>query len=200
MFAVYETRGNDIESVQSPKITMGTSIQLPYFRNPKELPAPLPTTSEILASNDILKGTEVWATRKVVGVGEHFVVKYSPTNDQIEGENLLFLEQNNLKGFAPRLYAMWKEADGTLFLVMERIRGDTLESLWPTLQEPDKECILAKMRAILTQIHMIPHQGFFGSVDQSHMPHHLFYWPNYPAHISGPFATEQALPISLNSN
>jgi len=172
---------------------MTTLLRLPYFRNPEELPAPLPTTSEILASNDIIKGIEAWATRKVVGVGEHFIVKYSPSNDQIEGENLLFLERNNLRGFAPRLYAMWKEADGTIFLVMERIRGDTLESLWPTLQESDKDRILAKTRAILIQIRATPHRGFFGSVNKSHMPHHLFYWPNYPAHISGPFTTEHAL-------
>jgi hypothetical protein len=178
---------------------MATPLHLPYFRNPEELPAPLPTTSEILGSNDIIKGIEPWATRKVVGVGEHFIVKYSP-NDQIEGENLLFLERNNLQGFAPQLYAMWKEADGTLFLVMGRLRGDTLETLWPTLPEFDKDCILAKIRAILIQIRTTPHQGFFGSVDKSHTPHHLFYWPNYPAHISGPFTTERALIQGLVQN
>ncbi|TAQ87983.1 hypothetical protein B7494_g3664 [Chlorociboria aeruginascens] len=164
-----------------------------YFRNLEDLPAPLPTTSEILASNDIIKGIETWATRKVVGVGKYFIAKYSQSNDQIEGENLLFLERNNLQGFAPRLYAMWKEVDGTLFLVMERLYGNTLESLWPTLQESDKDHILAKTRDILLQIRDIPHQGFFGSVNKSHMPHHLFYWPNYPNNISGPFTTEQAL-------
>ena len=172
---------------------MTIPLHLPYFRKLEDLPAPLPTTSQILASNDILKGTEAWATRKVVGVSEHFVVKYSCTNDQIEGENLLFLEQSNFRGFAPQLYAMWKEADGTLFLVMERLRGNTLESLWPGLQDSDKERILAKTRAILIKIRTMPHSGFYGSVDQSHMPHHLFYWPTYPANISGPFTTERAL-------
>lgn len=49
---------------------------------------------------------------------------------------------------------MWKEEEGTLFFMMERIHGDVLESLWPNLEESDKECILAKMRAILTQIHI----------------------------------------------
>jgi Phosphotransferase enzyme family len=178
---------------------MTTALHGLYFRNPKELPAPLPTTSEILASNDIIKGIETWATRKVVGVGKHFIAKYSRSNDQIEGENLLFLEQNNLQGFAPRLYAMWKEADGTLFVVMERLRGNTLESLWPTLQESDKDQILAKTREILMQIRSIPHQGFFGSVNKCHMPHHLFYWPDYPKNVSGPFMTERALVQGLIS-
>ena len=97
-----------------------------YFRDPRELPASLPTTSEILASKDTIKGAETWSMRRVVHVGEHLVAKYSPHNEAIEGTNLLFLERNNLRGFAPLLYAMWKEADGTLFLVMERLGGDTL--------------------------------------------------------------------------
>ncbi|KAH8812631.1 kinase-like domain-containing protein [Xylogone sp. PMI_703] len=158
---------------------MTTSFASLYLRNAEDLPAPLPTTSEILASDDIIKGTEGWATRKVVGVGKHFIAKYSRSNDQIESENLLFLERNNFS----------READGTLFLVMERLQGDTLDSLWPTLQGSDKDLILSKIRAILTQIRSLPHQG--------HMPHHLFYWPEYPNDISGPFSSEQACIQSL---
>lgn len=169
---------------------MSVSIRLPYYRNHEELPAPLPSTSEILTSKEIIKGAEEWATRKVVGIGEHFVAKYSSSNDPIEGENLLFLEQNNLHGFTPRLYAMWKEDDGTLFIVMERLRGNTLESLWPSLQEPQKDIILSQTQAIIKQLRSIQHQRFFGSVDRGHIPHHLFYWPKYPTHVSGPFNTE----------
>lgn len=178
---------------------MGAPLFAQYFRDPTELPASLPTTSEILASKDIIKGTEAWSTRKVVGVGEHFIAKYSPHNEAIEGTNLLFLERNNLRGFAPLLYAMWKEADGTLFLVMERLRGNTLLSLWPTLQASEKDDIIGKTRAIISQIRAVPHEGFFGAVDKTHMPHHLFYWPNYPANISGPFTTERDLVQGLIS-
>jgi hypothetical protein len=175
---------------------MTTPLRLPYFRNHEDLPAPLQTTSETLASNDIIKGIEAWATRKVVGVGEHFIVKYSPSNDQIEGENLLFLERKTFRGFVicdveggrrdsiPR--------DGTFTF-------DMLESLWLTLQGSDKDHILAKTHAILIQIRTTPHRGFFGSVDQSHMPHHFFYWPNYPAHISCPFTAERVFIQALIS-
>lgn len=83
-------------------LTMSVSIRLPYYRKDEELPAPLPSPSDILASKEIIEGAEEWATRKVVGIGEHFVAKYSPSNDSIEGENLLFLERNGLHGFAPR--------------------------------------------------------------------------------------------------
>ncbi|KAL3427485.1 hypothetical protein PVAG01_00994 [Phlyctema vagabunda] len=151
-----------------------TPLNIQYFRNFEALPAPLPTTSEILASDEIIKGTEPWATRKVVGVGRHYVAKYSRSNEQIEGENLLFLERNNLR-FAPLLYAMWKEDDGTVFLIMERLPGQTLESLWPTLQDPEKD------------------------LDKSYLPHYLFYWPKYPTHVSGPYTTERALVQGLIS-
>jgi hypothetical protein len=170
-----------------------------YLRAASELPAPLPTTSEILASTEIIKGYETWATRKVVGVGEDFIAKYSNSNPAIEGTNLLFLEQNNLRGFAPLLYAMWKEEDGTLFIVMQRLRGETLLSMWPSLQESEKDHILDKTRAIISQIRAMPHKGFFGAVDRTHMPDHIFYWPKYPPHICGPFTTERHLVQGLIS-
>ncbi|KAF4633569.1 hypothetical protein G7Y89_g4551 [Cudoniella acicularis] len=172
---------------------MTTPLHLPYFRKPEELPAPLPTTSEILASTDVLKGVEAWATRKVVGIGKHFVAKYSPSNDRTEADNMMFLERNGFQGIAPRLYAAWQENDGALFLVMERLPGETLESLWPGLQESEKGLILAKTREIIAKIRTVPHSSFFGTVDKGRMPHHLFYWPNYPANISGPFTSERAL-------
>ena len=104
---------------------MGQPFQLPYFRDSKELPARLPSVDEIHASPNILKGLEAWPDRKAVRVGEHFIAKYSPYNDQIEGENLLFIEQN-LQIPAPRLYAMWEEPDGKFYPVMEYLQGDTL--------------------------------------------------------------------------
>jgi hypothetical protein len=168
------------------------ALQFPFFKPAEELPASLPTVSDILTSEDIIKGTETWATRKVVGVGEHFIAKYGKSNDTIEGKNLLFLEQNGFQNFVPKLYAMWKETDGTLFLVMERLRGDTLDKLWPTLQEADKDRILKNTADIFTQIRAVPHEEFFGSVDKCHMPHHLFWWPDFPQNISGPFTNERA--------
>ncbi|KAG9245764.1 hypothetical protein BJ878DRAFT_533671 [Calycina marina] len=131
------------------------------------MPAPLPTTAEILASKEILKGVEAWADRKVVGVGEHFIVKFGAHNDQVEGDNRLFLEQNNCGEFAPRLYAMWKAEDGKLYLVMERLRGKTLECLWPALREAEKSMILSKIKMLFTKLRAIPHRGFFGSVDET---------------------------------
>ncbi|EPE35832.1 hypothetical protein GLAREA_05170 [Glarea lozoyensis ATCC 20868] len=88
---------------------------------------------------------------------------------------------------------MWKESDGTLFVVMERLPGQPLDALWPSLPEADKTTILQKTRSILDVIRTIPPPDFFGSVDKRHIPHHLFYWPEYPEEISGPYTGEHAL-------
>ncbi|PVH83758.1 kinase-like protein [Cadophora sp. DSE1049] len=172
---------------------MSVPTPLPYRRDTNDLPAELPSTEEILASTEILKGVEAWADRKVVGVGKHFIVKYGAHNDQLEGDNLLFIERQQLGALAPRLYAMWRNDDGILFLVMERLSGVTLENLWPTLREADKEKILCRLKEAFAKLRAVHHGGYFGSVTQSHIPHHLFYWPQYPAPISGPFETEASL-------
>ncbi|KAF7960571.1 hypothetical protein EAE96_000250 [Botrytis aclada] len=172
---------------------MMTPLRLPYFRNVEELPAPIPTIEEILASNEeILKGAEDWAFRKVVRVGEHFIVKYSQYNCQVEGENLMALENNGIKGFVPRIYAMWKEDDGQMFLVMERLRGETLEFMWPSLVSSEKTIILSQLRGIFSQIRKLPDYDLFGSVVGGSVPHHLFFSSQDDQQISGPFKTERA--------
>jgi aminoglycoside phosphotransferase (APT) family kinase protein len=75
---------------------------------------------------------------------------------------------------------MWKEADGTLFLVMERLRGKTLESLWPTLQEPDKDRILVQIGAILKRIRNLSHQDFLAQSIRAIFPITCFTGPTTP--------------------
>ncbi|CAD6442650.1 7d4cd515-12c9-4fa6-b381-a910fa26c3f7 [Sclerotinia trifoliorum] len=149
-------------------------LQIPYFRNANELPAPLPTTEEILASKEILKGADAWAFKKVLK------------------DNLLLLENNGIRGCVPRIYAMWKGDNGQLFLVMERLRGEALESIWPALGPSEKTVILSKLKDILSRTRKIPHRNIFGSVDGGPVPHHLFYSSVNDAQVSGPFKTERA--------
>ena len=63
---------------------------LPFFATPDLLPAPLPTTEAIEASQDLLKEHD---GRRVVRVGAHFVIKYGVDVALTEGENMLFLKQ-----------------------------------------------------------------------------------------------------------
>ena len=172
------------------------AISLPFFRNSSELPAPLPTKQEIHDSATILKGTETWATQKVVVVGQHFLVKYGSRTSQIEGDNLLFIEQN-LRIPAPRLYAMWQELDGVMYIVMEFISGDTLESLWPNLTESNKTTIMKKLRSVFEQIRSLPSPGFYGNVSGGCLPYHLFWIAGNKKSVSGPFKSERDLLLGL---
>lgn len=175
---------------------MEAAIQFPYFRGVTELPAPLPTMDETHASTDILKGDEPWADRKVVGLGQYFIVKYGRYRDRLEGYNLLFIERN-LRIAAPKLYAMWEGQDGQLYFVMERLEGDALDKLWSSLAKTDKDIIMAQVRAVFDQLRPVPSPGYSGSINKSCMPHHLFYEPGYPAHVSGPFRNEEEVVMGL---
>jgi hypothetical protein len=66
---------------------------LPYFADPVSLPGKLPSREDIESDGHLLSKT---AGRKIVSVGKHFVVKYGMQVDLLEGENMLFLQQNTL--------------------------------------------------------------------------------------------------------
>jgi aminoglycoside phosphotransferase (APT) family kinase protein len=124
-----------------------------------------------------------------VVVGPHYVVKYGAGVEQIEGETLLFIEQN-LRIPAPRLYAMYQDAKGWLYIVMDLIQGETLENLWPNLSEDDKTLITYKLKTMMAQIRSLPSPGFYGSVSKGPVPYFLLWTNPYDRSISGPFENE----------
>lgn len=66
--------------------------------------------------------------RRIVGVGQHFVVKFGLGIDLIEGENMLFVRENTDTP-VPRVFALYSDPKtGKNFIVMERILGQTLLS------------------------------------------------------------------------
>ncbi|PNY18454.1 Uncharacterized protein TCAP_07527 [Tolypocladium capitatum] len=107
-----------------------------YFRDPAELPGPLPTSEEI--SNAPKSGLS--PRRHVWGEGGGmcivrgiYVVKCDINLTQNKGNALLFIEKH-LKIPVPRLYAMYHDpSSGLLHLVMEYIPGVDLESLCSSL-------------------------------------------------------------------
>jgi hypothetical protein len=127
----------------------------------------------------------------MVRVGRHFVVKYGRGTNEIEGHNLLFVE-HHLRNIvrAPRLYAMYRDSDGTLFLVMEFLEGESLEKLWGTLAADEKSHITCRLKVIFDGMRSLPSPGFYGSVIKGSIPHHLFYTNPPNRRISGPFLHE----------
>jgi hypothetical protein len=73
------------------------------------------------------------SARKVVGVGQHFVVKYGLAVDLMEGEIILFIQEATSVP-VPRIYALFKDPiTKKAYIVMERIAGKSLDSEWPFL-------------------------------------------------------------------
>ena len=79
---------------------MTTPIKLPYYAN--DVPAPLPTNAKIEAASEI---SLAYGGRRIVEIGDHFVVKFGLGVDLIEGENMLFVKENTNINVS-RVYAL----------------------------------------------------------------------------------------------
>ena len=171
------------------KFTM-FSITLPYYVDPKDLPCRLPTKEEIESSKDILSDQ---TARIVVGVGPHFVVKYGISIDPTEGENMLFVQQNTFIT-VPRLYALYTDvSDHKTYIVMERISGDSLDSLWPQMSEAEKLIVSGRLRKSMDQLRSLPAPGGrYGSLSNRGLMDWVFWTGNSMdmLAIEGPFDTE----------
>lgn len=167
-----------------------TICNIPYIVDDASLPAPLPTVQEIESETELLNMT---AGCKVVRVGDHFVVKYGEQVDLLEGETMLFLEQSTTVP-VPRVYALFRDMDRQKsYIVMERIRGPTLQSAWSKMDDASKEIVSSKLRLILEDMRKLKTPGGYCSVGHRGLPDGLF-WTSDPSNpFSGPFDTEADL-------
>lgn len=172
-------------------------LTLPYYADSEDLPRPLPTKAEIESSRDVLSDQ---TARMVVGVGLHFVVKYGLAVDPTEGENLLFVRKNTSVA-APRLYALYIDtSDRRTYIIMERIIGDSLLTVWPTYTEVEKSIISAKLRASMDRLRQVPSpQGRYGSIGNRGLMDCVFWTGNSmnTLSIEGPFDTENELNAAM---
>jgi hypothetical protein len=132
------------------------SISLPYYADAATLPANLPTRDEIESSQDVF--CDQFA-RKVVGVGHYFIVKYGLDVDLMEGETILFIQQETSVP-VPRIYALFKDPiNNKAYIIMERIVGRNLESEWPLLSQIQKDAIAIQLRASLDEMRKLQSPG-----------------------------------------
>ena len=149
---------------------MKTSLKLPFFAS--ELPCPLPTEAEIENAPDI---SVEYGGRRIVGVGQHFVVKFGLSVDLIEGENMLFVREKT-KIPVPRVFALFSAPEtGKNFIVMERILGQTLLSAWPQLTKLEKEDILSDLRKYFDDLRQLTSPEYFGSFDKRRLLDEIFW-------------------------
>lgn len=148
------------------------STALSYSADAATLPAALPTISEIHSSEDVLLEDR---RRKVVGVGECFVVKYGYGVSLLEGESMRFVRQSTSVP-VPALYASFQVTEPTYarskktYLIMERIRGESLESLWSKLDEDAKKTIVLKLQLFFDEMRKLESPGGYCAVGGRGLP------------------------------
>ena len=172
------------------------SIQIPYQVPPNELPSELPTKGAIDSSNEILCEQ---SARKVVGVGSHFVVKYGLQVDLEEGQNMIFI-RNTTSVPVPKIYALFKDVEsGKNYVIMERIRGDCLNSVWTLLDHDQKLAIALPIRACFIELRKLPSPDGYCSLDGKPLRDNLFYTgtAEESLKLEGPFKTEGELNDAL---
>jgi hypothetical protein len=143
---------------------------LPFFATPDLLPAPLPTTEAIEASQDLLKEHD---GRRVVRVGAHFVIKYGVDVALTEGENMLFLKQFSTIQI-PDVYAIYSTKMRKINVSQSpisswRISSRTVwTSCWASLDTQAKSTVVDQLRICFTQLRQIPSPGYYGLVGDDH--------------------------------
>ncbi|OJD11963.1 hypothetical protein AJ78_07364 [Emergomyces pasteurianus Ep9510] len=177
---------------------MWKPVTLPYKSDSSSLPA-LPTTDEIRACTNIL-----WERQsiKVVAANDEIVVKFGGSIHVWEGQALIYLERYVPKVSAPRLYAMYREVDEQVFLIMQRAPGLSLDKVWPSLTESEKDDIIAKLRQNFDAMRQAecPWPEFFGGFDGGGVHHYLFYNQKETHNYLGPFYGEDAFIAGLFGN
>ncbi|KAJ5919171.1 hypothetical protein N7466_010114 [Penicillium verhagenii] len=176
---------------------MWQPVTVPFYHS-QPLPT-LPTIDEIHACTNILGKT---SATKVVAVNEDIVVKYGRRVDVWEGQALVYLEQCAPEVPAPRLYAMYYDDSEKFYLIMQRVPGVQLDSVWTSLAESEKDDIVTKLQVIFDTMRKVecPDPNFFGSLDGGSVHNFLFFSQKGDRVYLGPFFNESAFIAGLVGN
>ena len=170
-------------------------VTLP-FKNTTLPLTPLPTTDEIRACSNLLR--DRFGGVKLVAISSEIIVKFGIAVQAYEGQVLVYLERYAPGVFSPRLYAMYYDSND-LFLVMQRVPGVRLDSIWPSLTEPEKDSIVAKLRQMFDSMRQAecPSPSFYGGLDGGSLRHYMFYSQKAESGYLGPFYSEADFVSSL---
>lgn len=167
---------------------MTATVKIPYYAT--DLPSSLPSNDDIDAASDI---SLEYGGRRIVQLGDHFVVKFGKGVDLIEGENMLFVRKNTHVG-VPRVYALYSDAKtGKNYIVMEKIPGQTLLSLWPQLSHSEKQAIVMTLHKYFDDLRQLSPPGYYGSLGERCLLDEIFWTLHPEPAINGPFTSPKAL-------
>ena len=174
---------------------MWQPVALPFQND--NIPA-LPDVDEIRRCTAILKERSY---SKVVAVNDKIVMKFGGGIEAWEGQALLYLEREVPSVPAPRLYAIYQDDEET-FLVMQRIPGVPLDTIWSSLSEVEKGSIVEQLRLIFQTMRAVecPWPDFLGGLDGGSVHHYLFYDQKGSGTHLEPFPDEASFVAGLVGN
>lgn len=175
------------------------AFQLPFFAPESRLPAPLPSAEAIEKSEETLQEQ---TGRRIVRLGNSYIVKYGLNVSLTEGENMLLIREIGSIPI-PEVFALYSitNADGRSvnYIIMENIVGQRLDTIWIRLCSSEKKEIASQLRSYFNILKNIPAPNYFGCIGRRPFEDSLFWTSpeddiDHTA-ISGPFDTE----IQLNN-
>jgi serine/threonine protein kinase len=167
-----------------------TSITLPFYAPAEDLPAKLPTKEDVDSSKEFLSG-QYAVGKRVVGIGSHFIVKYGPQVDLVEGQTMILIKHETSLS-VPKVYALFQDTEGiNNYIIMERVKGDVLNVKWPSLSPAQKQAVASQLKASFEELRKLPSPGGYCRLGRMPLRDDIFAIGNaHPGSVVGPFDIE----------
>jgi aminoglycoside phosphotransferase len=133
--------------------------------------------------------------RRVWNLGSDCILKESPYDSPAETpwdeDEIITFIQNNTNIPVPQVIDQWVGADRIHFILKEKIPGETLDTLWPTMSPEQKEKMADQTAAYLRELREL-NSSYMGRVDKQPLYDQMLFYSVYPE-PHGPFATQDQL-------
>eukprot|EP00177_Eucheuma_denticulatum_P006379 GFKZ01011638.1.p1 GENE.GFKZ01011638.1~~GFKZ01011638.1.p1 ORF type:complete len:279 (-),score=19.23 GFKZ01011638.1:938-1774(-) len=126
----------------------------------------------------------------VVSVQDKVVVKYGYNVRRIEADAMEFVSSQTSMP-VPKVFGSFTCDDGRTYIVMEFVQGETLEKMWPSLSEDEKQELALQLRAHLNDVRKLKGR-YIGAL--SRLPCMVC---SLQGSSKGPFSTEKELNEAL---
>ncbi|EMD62552.1 hypothetical protein COCSADRAFT_162129 [Bipolaris sorokiniana ND90Pr] len=114
--------------------------------------------------------------RKVVGIGPHFVV--NTINADLSSTGLRVFQN---------------PAQNTTYIVMERIKGHSLDLEWSRMDVATKDAVATQLRNTFRDMRKLSSPGGYCGVDNGGLPDGIFWTSDPSKPFAGPFDSETEL-------
>lgn len=131
--------------------------------------------------------------RGVWAIGSDVILKDRPTPLKTEVKTIEYLAHHT-EIPVPTILRDWVDGENRYMVLMERVKGQTLENAWPTLSKPEKETIADQVAEAIRQLRSFESAAIQG-ID--HGPIYSGWLFRDPKKPFGPFSSDSELWDSL---